>query len=185
MNLPTSITIARIVLVPVVIWLISAGEFSLAFWCFVIAGLTDALDGYLARVLDQRTELGAYLDAVADKILLVSIYITLGIMGKLPFSLILIVVSRDVMIVGAIILSWLLEHPVVIHPLYISKINTTGQIILAATVLGSLGFALDTGALLPFLMAGVGLLTIASAAAYLKAWMAHMGDAPGTGRQDR
>ena len=74
------------------------------------------------------TELGAYLDPLADKLLLVSIYVALGLQGVLPDWLVILVVSRDVMIVGAIILSWLVNKPVRMHPLLLSKANTTAQI---------------------------------------------------------
>ncbi len=185
MNLPTTLTIGRIVLVPLVIWLILTHEFKWAFVAFVVAGMTDALDGFLARLLDQRTELGAYLDAVADKMLLVSIYITLGLTGKMPASLILIVVFRDALIIGAVILSWLMEHPVDIRPLYISKVNTTAQIILAAVILAVLSFELETGFLIPALMLSVAALTLASASAYLKEWMIHMSAAPPNNRHNQ
>ena len=114
MNLPNLITVLRIVAVPVTIWLILVGYFQAAFWIFLAAGISDGVDGYLARRWNQRTELGAYLDAVADKALLVSIFITLALTGVIPIWLTLAVATRDLMIVGAVILSWLMDHPVTI-----------------------------------------------------------------------
>ena len=111
----------------------------LAFIVFVIAGVSDAIDGFLAKRFDMATELGAYLDPLADKALLVSIYVTLAMLGKMPAWLTIVVVSRDIMIVGAIVLSWVLGKPVTIRPLRVSKLNTAAQIVLAALVLGSLG----------------------------------------------
>jgi cardiolipin synthase len=177
-NLPNLLTIARIMLVPAVVWLIASGRYQTAFWCFVLAGVTDAADGYLARRLDQRTTLGAYLDAIADKALLVSIFVALGVVGHVPVWFVILVVSRDVMIVGAVLISWLMERPVAIRPLYISKVNTAAQITLAAVVLVDRGFALGLGPLLTFGVVGVALLTASSMAAYLVQWLGHMAEGP-------
>lgn len=173
-NLPNLLTIGRIVLVPLTVWLIATGRYGFAFICFVAAGVTDAIDGYLARRWDQRTELGAYLDPLADKALLVSIYVTLGIVGHLPSWLVILVVSRDVMIVGAVILSWLLDQPVTIKPLYVSKMNTVGQIALAAIVLLDLAVDVVPDPVMTVAMVIAGTLTVVSAGAYLVQWGRHM-----------
>src|SRR5277367_6169746 len=83
-NLPNFITLARLLSVPVAVWLILVGEFAAAFWVFVAAGVSDALDGFIAKRFDQRTRLGALLDPIADKSLLVAVYVTLGVAGELP-----------------------------------------------------------------------------------------------------
>jgi cardiolipin synthase len=174
-NIPNLLTITRIFLVPVVVWLIIRGSSLAAFWVFVVAAATDAADGYLARLWRQRTELGAYLDALADKALLVSIYVSLGMAGGIPAWLAIGVVSRDVMIVGAVILSWLLDRPLAIAPLAVSQLNTLVQIVYAAFVLGALGFDVALGsAVFTALAVMVALLTLVSAAAYLASWMRHM-----------
>jgi cardiolipin synthase (CMP-forming) len=174
MNLPNLITIGRILLVPLTVWLIISGEFLLAFFAFVAAGISDGVDGFIARRFNQRTELGAYLDPIADKALLVSIYVSLGLLKFLPAWLVILVVTRDVLIVGAFILSWVVGKPLVVAPSIASKFNTAGQIILAGVVLGFLG--LDMG-LMPFLDVGfisVAILTFGSGALYMKAWLRHM-----------
>ena len=176
MNLPNIITVFRILAVPVTIWLILAGYFQAAFWIFLAAGASDGIDGYLARAWNQRTELGAYLDAVADKALLVSIFITLALAGLIPTWLTLAVVSRDLMIVGAVILSWLLSHPVIIKPLMISKVNTVAQIGFAAFCLASTGFGFNPGDWLRYAGYLTGALTVLSAGAYFAAWMRHMAE---------
>jgi cardiolipin synthase len=176
-TVPNLITVARLFLVPLVIWLIIQGADLAAFWVFVLAGVTDGLDGYLARRLDQRSELGAYLDAIADKMLLVSIYVALAAVDGSPAWLAIAVVSRDVMIIGAVILSWLLDRPVAIAPLKVSKLNTVLQIVYAAVALGSRGYGVDLGAALPALAGAVVLLTLVSAVAYLAAWLRHMAGA--------
>lgn len=179
-NIPNVITVGRIFLVPLVVWLIIAGSMEAAFIVFVIAGISDALDGYLAKSFGWQSELGAYLDPVADKALLVSIYVTLGYFAHLPAWLVIAVVSRDLLIIGAVLLSLLLNRPVEVHPLLISKANTASQILLAAVVLGSLGFGLAPEGLIDLLIWVTGGLTILSAVAYLKTWVGHMAayDAP-------
>jgi len=173
-NIPNLLTVARIFLVPVIIWLIIVGDMQLAFIGFVIAGVTDALDGYLAKSFGWQTELGAYLDPLADKLLLVSIYFVLGYFSHLPAWLVIAVVSRDILIIGAFMLSWILGRPVEVQPLLISKVNTTGQIILAALVLGDLGFALGMTVLIGIVIWLTGILTVLSAGAYLISWLKHM-----------
>jgi cardiolipin synthase (CMP-forming) len=124
MSIPNLITLARILLVPVLVWAIIAGEMQLAFLLFLAAGISDAVDGFLAKRFGMATELGAYLDPLADKVLIVSIYVALGINGVLPAWLVILVVSRDIMIVGAVLLSWLVDNPVAMKPLLVSKLNT-------------------------------------------------------------
>lgn len=177
-NLPNLITVGRIVLVPVVVWSIASGSFLLAFWLFVAAGASDAVDGFLAKKLGAETEFGAYLDPLADKALLMSIYVTLGIEGLLPRWVVIAVVSRDIMIMGAVILAWVVNKPIAIHPLIVSKLNTTAQIALAALVLASAGFKFDPMQAMQVALVLVGGLTAVSAAAYLVAWMRHMASAP-------
>jgi len=104
-NLPNLITLARILSVPIVVWAIAANEMLLAFVLFLAAGVSDAVDGYLAKRFGMESELGAYLDPLADKVLIVSIYVALGVSEAAPRWLVILVVSRDIMIVGAIMLS--------------------------------------------------------------------------------
>lgn len=161
-------------MVPLVVWLMLDGRMETAFILFLVAGITDALDGYLAKRYGWQTELGAYLDPIADKALLVSIYVVLGLFSYVPVWLVLAVVSRDILIVGAILLSWLLGRPVPVRPLLVSKINTVGQIMLAAMVLGDIGFSLGLEPIAFVLVWVVGALTVVSAAAYLVNWLTYM-----------
>ena len=145
MSIPNLITLARILLVPILIWAITSGEMRIAFLLFLAAGVSDAVDGFLAKRFGMATELGAYLDPLADKTMIVSIYVALGVADALPRWLVILVVSRDVMIVGAVILSWVMDKPVALKPLMVSKLNTVAQITLALVVLAGLGFNLDAG----------------------------------------
>jgi len=173
-NIPNTLTLGRIVLVPLLVWLIIDQQMFAAFLVFMLAGLSDAADGYLAKRFGWHTELGAYLDPIADKALLVTIYVTLGLAGHLPVWLVIAVVSRDILIVGAVVLSWMLTRPVSMQPLLISKANTLSQIVLAGVVLGELGLGLGLGSLVWLLIWVTGALTILSAGAYFWQWLRHM-----------
>lgn len=176
MNIPNLITMARILLVPLTIWLIILGEHDLALLAFFTAGVSDAIDGYVARRFDLQTELGAYLDPVADKALLVSVYVTLGFLAVLPSWLVILVVSRDVLIIGAIILSWLMAQPIRVRPLLVSKVNTLAQIVFVVVVMGIAALDRPLETLVYYGSIPVGLLTAASGAAYLMTWIRHMGE---------
>src|SRR6187551_2906848 len=174
LSIPNLITLGRILLVPIVVWTIASGAMWVAFVLFVTAGVSDAVDGFLAKRFHMTTVLGAYLDPLADKALIVSIYLTLGINGEIPRWLVILVVSRDILIVGGIMLSWLMGNPLKIKPLLVSKLNTVAQIVFACVVLGSLGFDLHVAMLKSILMGLVAALTLLSIAAYLVQWMRHM-----------
>ena len=174
MSIPNLITLGRILLVPVVVWAISSGAMWIAFVLFLAAGVSDAVDGYLAKRFGMTTELGAYLDPLADKALIVSIYLTLGINGDIPRWLVILVVSRDIMIVGAFMLSWLIGSPIKVKPLLVSKLNTAAQIVFACVVLGSLGFDYELPKLTLALMGLVAVLGLLSVAAYVGEWVRHM-----------
>jgi cardiolipin synthase len=173
-NIPNFITLGRIMSVPVIFWLLLSGQSKFAFFVFVCAGISDAVDGYLAKRFHWDTELGSYLDPLADKLLIVSIFIALGVRNELPLWLVIAVVSRDILIVAAVLLAWLLDQRVRIKPLAVSKANTLAQSVLAATVLadGAFGLGLETGRVALVWITGA--LTLLSLAAYLRAWFMHM-----------
>lgn len=174
MSIPNFITLGRIILVPVVFWLLVSGRKEAAFFLFMAAGISDAIDGFLAKRFNWSTELGAYLDPLADKLLIVSVFVALGVLGDLPSWLVIAVVSRDILIVAAVLLSWLIGHPVQIAPFKVSKANTACQIALAAVVMADLAFELGWSMLILAMVWTTALLTVASLAAYLQAWIRHM-----------
>ena len=174
LTIPNVITLGRIMLVPVVFWLLLTEHMPAAFFAFILAGISDAVDGFLAKRFGWATELGAYLDPLADKLLIVCIFVALGVRGELPSWLVIAVVSRDILIVIAIVLSWLLAHPVRIQPLIVSKANTVAQILLAGTVLADGAFDLGLATTRVVLITATAVLTVASLAAYLRAWLHHM-----------
>lgn len=176
MNIPNLITLGRILLVPVIIWAITSGQTAVAFFLFVIAGISDAVDGFLAKRFHMESETGALLDPLADKALLVSIFVTLGVTADVPRWLVILVVSRDVIIIGAVIVSWLLGRPIPMKPLMVSKLNTVAQVTYAALALATLGFGLQLPTLDEVLKVLVAILTLASVAAYLREWVRHMSE---------
>jgi cardiolipin synthase len=182
-NLPNLISLMRLLLVPLTVWLIISDAYGWAFITFVVAGVSDGIDGFLARRFDWQTRLGAYLDPLADKALLVSVYVTLGFLKDIPAWLVLVVVSRDALIVGAVVLSRLMDHPVRVAPLMISKVNTLAQISFAVAVLGVAAAGRPLAALVEYGSIPVGLLTVVSGAAYLNAWLRHMAEEPNKDRQ--
>jgi cardiolipin synthase len=168
--LPNLITLGRLLAVPLAVWLIIGGRFASAFWLFVAAGVSDALDGYLARRFGTRSELGAYLDPLADKALLTSVYVSLGYVEHMPNWLVILVVFRDVLIIGGAMLYQTLTQRLRMQPLFVSKVNTTAQIALAAFVLGQLGLRFDSHGIDVVLMYIVVGTTIVSGGAYVAIW---------------
>lgn len=173
-SIPNIITLGRIMLVPIIIWAIASEQMALAFAVFVVAGVSDAVDGFLAKRFNMTSELGALLDPLADKALLVSIYIALGIWSAIPRWLVILVVSRDFMIVAAVMVSWLFDRPVAMKPSMVSKLNTVAQVALAALVLASLGFEFRPKPYDLILMGLVTLFTLSSVSLYLVEWVRHM-----------
>lgn len=174
MNLPNLITFGRLLSVPVAVYLIMQSAHLAAFVLFVLAGVSDALDGYLAKHNNQTTQLGAILDPMADKTLLVGVYVTLGLQGNLPNWLVVLVVFRDLLIVGGVIILFLVRLEVKMRPLIISKINTAAQLALAAIVLAELGFRLDIGELVQTAIYVVSATTVISGASYMVSWTRQM-----------
>lgn len=173
-SLPNLITIARILMVPVTVWLIIGHQFGFALLAFLAAGISDAVDGVIARRFNLQSELGAYLDPIADKALLVSIYVSLAILQVLPTWLAIIVVTRDVLIVGAVLLALVLGRPLEMNPLQISKVNTVVQIAFVVILLLALSTGWQAEGLLLIGAVLVAALTLASGALYMRNWVRHM-----------
>lgn len=175
MTVANLITLLRFALVPAIIYAMVRGEMGWAMAGFIVAGVSDGVDGFVARQFNQRSELGAYLDPLADKTLLVTVFVALGLLGELPLWLVILAVSRDGLILGAVLLSTIMQHPVEMRPLMVSKANTAVQIILAALVLTELAFATTFGPSRTWLIFASALLTASSTAAYFVTWLRHMG----------
>ncbi len=166
-NLPNLISLARLLSVPVGIWLLVNGSYTYAFWLFVGAAISDAVDGFIAKRFALSSELGAYLDPIADKALLVSVYVTIGLQGHVAAWLLILVVFRDVLIVGGWVLLQFLGQPMKMQPNWSSKLNTAAQIALAALVLAGLGLEFGVDGFVEVTVWVVAATTVWSGAQYV------------------
>jgi cardiolipin synthase (CMP-forming) len=170
LNLPNLITLARLASVPFAIWLILDHRYGAAFWLFVASGVSDAVDGYIAKHFDRRTRLGALLDPAADKALLAGVYVSLGVAGHLPLWLVFLVLLRDVLIVIGFVAIQASPAPKHFAPLFISKVNTLVQIALVGFVLARLGLGIEAGPATRLLVIATGTTTVLSGLSYLARW---------------
>ncbi len=185
MNLPNLITLGRLFSVPIVIWLILGGQMKVAFWVFFIAALSDAVDGILAKQMDAETVFGAFLDPIADKALLVGAFLTLGHEGYIVTWLVIMVVFRDLVIVGGAMLFHTVTQTLTMRPLLISKVNTFVQLIFAIAVLWVEAYRIEDGFALVVIGYIVAITTLWSGTVYVFTWskmaaaMENPGDGPG------
>lgn len=135
MNIPNTLTIIRIVLIPAFVTAVMYDRFFLALCLFVIAALTDLIDGLIARMTNQRTALGTFLDPIADKFLLVTSFILFTTQGWLPKWLAITVISRDLIIVTGWLLLYFVAHTSKVEPLLTGKLAIASQITTLAYVL--------------------------------------------------
>ena len=179
LNIPNTLTWARIALIPIFVgvFYLPDGVLSgthknlVSTAIFIVAAVTDWFDGYLARSLGQTSAFGAFLDPVADKALLVSVYVTLGATGFLPSWLVILVVFRDVLIVGGVLTLYVLGQEPAIRPLFVSKANTAMQILLAAAVLLHAAYGVPAAGVVTVLLWITAGTTFASGAAYVARWV--------------
>ena len=127
MNIPNLLTLCRIILVPVFVIFLIDGAFGKALVVFLVASITDGLDGFLARVLKQKTILGAYMDPLADKALVITSFVTLSVLDVIPSWLAVIVISRDFVILFGICVLALMSISFEVRPAFVSKITTVFQ----------------------------------------------------------
>lgn len=174
-SIPNLITLGRLIAVPLMVWLIATDALWAAFWLFVAAGISDGVDGFIAKRFRVESELGSYLDPIADKVMLVGVYVTLGVQSYIPLWLVILIVFRDVLIVGGTVLSQLIDRPVKMQPLFISKVNTVAQIVLAAGVLAELTFEFADMPVITALEYLVAATTVSSGTCYLYMWVTGRG----------
>ncbi len=166
MNIPNAITLFRVVLIPFFIDLMIYGYYRWALLVFVVAGLTDALDGMIARLTGKKTELGAFLDPLADKLLILSAFVTLVLLDKLPIWLVIIVVSRDAILALGSLIVYAMTHTIEIRPSFVGKLTTVMQlvVVMLSLVLLNFGTEIDLLVALQWATAGV---TIISGSQYV------------------
>lgn len=170
-QLANTITATRIALAPVLILLLKSEDYLHALVVFLIAGISDTLDGLVAKRFNQITRLGAILDPAADKILLVSAYVTLTYLGQIPFWLMLSVAFRDLLIVGGYLLYTSLVRSVQMRPSYLSKLNTFVQITLVVAILAHQAGLLPLASVVQGLIYVVFATTVSSGIHYLWVWV--------------
>ena len=170
LRLPNAITVARLALAPVMILLLKEQDYRAALIVFVLAGVSDALDGFIAKHYNQTTRLGAILDPVADKTLLVSVYVMMTVLDAIPFWLMVVVAFRDLLIIGGYVVYTSLVGAVQMRPSALSKLNTLMQITLAVAVLLKLSNLLPVDAWVNALIYVVLITTVASGLHYLWMW---------------
>ncbi len=177
MTVPNLITSIRILLTPIfIIYLINDNIFS-ALLLFILAGVSDALDGFIARVFNQKSRLGAILDPLADKILLTSAFVVLPLKGYFDPWLSVIVISRDILIMLGVLILFLNSQKFFIKPTFISKITTFLQLMTVFFVLLSEHLGTFQQMKAPMFWA-TGLLTIISGLHYMRHWFGIMGEGP-------
>jgi cardiolipin synthase len=170
-NLPNLLSLFRMALVPVFVVTILDGNVERALWVFAVAGITDGLDGAIARIWKQQTVLGAYLDPAADKLLLVSAYVMLAIPNLhagtvIPVWVSALVIARDIVIVVVALLLYLASGVTRFPPSPLSKVNTGSQVAVVLLVLLS-GLDQRLGPIALFGTYAVAVLTVASGVDYI------------------
>lgn len=168
--IPNLITVLRIAAAPILVLLLDSQAYNLALIVFLAAGISDALDGFIAKSFDFESEFGAILDPIADKILLVSSFVMLTLLGHLPFWLLVIVAFRDILIVGGYLVLVMLRESVQMSPSVVSKLNTVCQIALVGLVLGQLAGWIDMQLVIDALIVVVALTTVLSGIHYVWVW---------------
>lgn len=185
-TLPNLISLARILLVPCIVVALVWQWYWIALAGVLIAGLSDALDGFIARRFRQESALGRHLDPVADKLLVGALAVVLAVDGMIPVWIAALILGRDILLMAGSAVTWMVGRSLVIRPHRISKLNTVAQIGLVVWALASKILDLDApGATLLWSLAVAG-LTLASGAIYILAWLQQNTgavDAPAPGRE--
>ena len=139
-NIPNLLTLLRILITPLFVIFLIKGQYRLALLVFVLAAISDGLDGFFARWFDQKTELGAHLDPIADKLLLISAFVVLAVQRIIPSWLAVVVLSRDILIIMGLAILHYLHIGIAIKPSMISKCTTVAQLATAFMVMALLSF---------------------------------------------
>lgn len=177
--LPNILSLVRIILVPLILWLLIQDLYIISAIIITMVGLTDYFDGYLARKYNSESLVGFYLDAIADKVLIITIYLVLGIKLLLPTYLIILIIFREALVSGAYLLKFLLDLKFNLKPILISKINTFLQIALIVFVclltVNQLNQSEEVIFVRDSLIAIVTITTIVSSLIYIIIWLKAVG----------
>jgi cardiolipin synthase len=168
--IPNIITVIRLLLVPPVAWAILTGTYHLAFWLFFLAGFSDGVDGFLARQFNWQSRLGATLDPLADKLLMIVSFYCLFWQSIIPWWLFVVVLIRDLIILGGALAYQFVTRALQMEPIFLGKINTALQIFLVIGILIHHSYGFISVGLINFLIVALLLSTMASGTAYVLIW---------------
>ncbi len=163
-------TLARIASCPILVLLLHEHNYDLALYLFIAAGVTDGLDGYIAKQFNYVSNLGKVLDPMADKLLIGSTYVMLAILGDIPFWLVVLVMFRDLVIVVGYLIIAVMVETVSVRPTWLSKLNTFLQISLMVAVLLEKSTILSVPIVVDALVFGVLVTTVVSGVQYVWLW---------------
>ena len=169
-QLPNLLTLLRIAACPVLVLLLHDRSYDVAIALFLAAGITDGLDGYIAKRYNCVSNLGVILDPIADKLLIASAYIMLAVLGGIPFWLLIVVMFRDLVIVVGYLVLMVMGNDIPMKPTYTSKLNTFLQISLVIAVLIGMADWLHLPWVEHALVVGVLVTTVTSGCQYVWAW---------------
>lgn len=169
-HLPNLITCIRFILIGPILWALLKKYYPLAFYLFLIAGLSDGLDGLLARFFGWTTHLGALLDPLADKLLLMGSFVVLAYLKQIPFWLTTCVIGRDIWIMGGALIYRYWVGPLNYTPVWISKLNTFLQLILVTLLLIKLAFFTLPSVVIQRVIEAVFVTTLLSFVQYTWIW---------------
>lgn len=169
-HIPNIISVFRILLIIPIALLLHHQSWTNAFILILIAGISDALDGFLARVFNWQSRLGSFLDPIADKLLLIVIFISLVQKGIIPLWLAVLVIGRDLIILLGATACQLITRKLEMSPLFISKVNTALQILFILLMMYHLAFSNLSRQLIEGMQIAVAITTVLSGIAYIVIW---------------
>jgi len=170
-QVPNIITIARLAMIPILLLVLKEQNYQAALMVFIVAGLSDGLDGFIARRYHFESHLGGVLDPLADKLLMVSTYVSLMLLGHIEFWLLLVVLTRDFLIIGGYLVVTSQAGAVRMEASIFSKLNTVAQIVLVVAILFEQSRLITVPLLIDFLIYTVLITTVISGAHYYWAWI--------------
>lgn len=170
LNLPNILSLIRLIFVPITVWLLLEELYDFTFFIFIFCCLTDGLDGFIAKRFKLETNLGRILDPIADKALLMSVFLALGFEGFMESWIVIAAIFRDSLIIFGSILLYMFYNEYKIQPIFISKINTLFQFLLAVIIIGNLAFNIFHLDVIYLLELVVGITIIVSGVAYVVHW---------------
>ncbi|HET9700724.1 MAG TPA: CDP-alcohol phosphatidyltransferase family protein [Burkholderiales bacterium] len=169
-QIANALTVLRVLLVPVLVYLLLAGEHRAALWVFFAAGVSDALDGFIARHFNQFSRFGAILDPIADKSLIGATVLCLAWLGLLPLWLVLLVIARDLVILAGALSYRVVVGPFEMEPTFPGKLCTFSQLALLVAVLVHAAAYLDLAGVLPAAYVVVAAISVLSGLHYVWLW---------------